>query len=527
MSYVALYRKYRPLTFTDMIGQTHVTDVLKNQIRSDKISHAYIFSGTRGTGKTSAAKIFARAVNCLNPKEGDPCNECEACKSILQGDTTDVVEMDAASNNSVDNIRVIRQEVAYATTGLKYKIYIIDEAHMLSTSAFNALLKTLEEPPSNVIFILATTEEHKILPTILSRCIRFEFRKISKGDILQRLEYILKDSNVEYENEAIKYIAKLSDGGMRDALSILERCINDEDNKVTYSKLKSLIGNVEDEIIEELEERIIKYDKLRAIELTNKILDTGKDVRYIVGQLAERFMDVLTENKLAEKNISEIRLNQIIKELFKLDADIRQSVNSNLLFKAKILEISSNISFENQQDLDEKIKALELKIEKLEREDFNRNINVSRNEKTDKDITVKEVESSPVLNNVTVQPEIKISNPNQDTGMQKGKGEKILFKEIEKVKKVLVEKDNLQLYSALSGVEAYVESENIVFKTGNDFAFTIMNRDDNKIMLKEAVKEVSNLEYNVNIAKTEKSAKMESSFETHLLDNNIPFTVID
>ena len=231
MSYVALYRKYRPQNFSDMTGQEHITKILKNQIVSSKISHAYIFSGTRGTGKTTAAKIFARAINCLNNQDGEPCNECEACRSILEGNTTDVVEMDAASNNSVENIRSIRQEVAYSTTGMKYKVYIIDEAHMLSTSAFNALLKTLEEPPENVVFILATTEEHKILPTILSRCIRFEFNKITKDGIAKRLEHVLKDYDVNYDMAALNHIAVLADSGMRDGLSILESCITAGENR--------------------------------------------------------------------------------------------------------------------------------------------------------------------------------------------------------------------------------------------------------------------------------------------------------
>ena len=179
MGYIALYRKYRPNTFDSIIGQENVTKILKNQIKNGKISHAYLFSGTRGTGKTSAAKVFARAINCLNPQDGEPCNECAVCKGILDGSITDVIEMDAASNNSVENIRQIRQEVVYATVDVKYRVYIIDEVHMLTTSAFNALLKTLEEPPENVVFILATTEQHKIPVTILSRCLKFEFHRIS------------------------------------------------------------------------------------------------------------------------------------------------------------------------------------------------------------------------------------------------------------------------------------------------------------------------------------------------------------
>ena len=190
MGYIALYRKYRPNTFSSIIGQDNVTKILKNQIKNGKISHAYLFSGTRGTGKTSAAKVFARAINCLNPQDGEPCNECAVCKGILDGSITDVIEMDAASNNSVENIRQIRQEVVYATVDVKYRVYIIDEVHMLTTSAFNALLKTLEEPPENVVFILATTEQHKIPVTILSRCLKFDFNRLTEEDLYNRIKYV-------------------------------------------------------------------------------------------------------------------------------------------------------------------------------------------------------------------------------------------------------------------------------------------------------------------------------------------------
>ena len=231
MSYIALYRKYRPLTFDGIVGRENITKILKNQIKSGKISHAYLFSGTRGTGKTSAAKVFARAINCLHPVDGEPCNECEVCKNILEGNTTDVVEMDAASNNSVENIRQIRQEVMYATVDVKYRVYIIDEVHMLTISAFNALLKTLEEPPENVVFILATTEQHKIPVTILSRCLRFEFNRLSDEDIIGRLKYVLENEKVDYEEKALNYIAKLADGTMRDAISIIERYMTEIDVK--------------------------------------------------------------------------------------------------------------------------------------------------------------------------------------------------------------------------------------------------------------------------------------------------------
>ena len=242
MGYTALYRKFRPLNFSEMVGQEHITKTLKNQIIANRVGHAYLFNGGRGTGKTSAAKILARAINCLNPKDGEPCNECEICKGAISGALTDIVEMDAASNNSVEDIRSIREEVNFLPTKAKYRVYIIDEVHMLSTGAFNALLKTLEEPPEHVKFILATTEPQKLPTTILSRCQRFDFKKISTEDIIKRLEIVCKESNIDITKSALNIIAVLSEGAMRDALSILERCIQDGENKIDDDKIKDLVG---------------------------------------------------------------------------------------------------------------------------------------------------------------------------------------------------------------------------------------------------------------------------------------------
>ena len=242
MAYTALYRKFRPQTFGEMVGQEHITKTLKNQIMAGRVGHAYLFNGGRGTGKTSAAKILARAINCLNPKDGEPCNECEICKSILSGANTDVVEMDAASNNSVEDIRAIREEVNFLPTTCKYRVYIIDEVHMLSTGAFNALLKTLEEPPEHVKFILATTEPQKLPATILSRCQRFDFKRISNEDIVKRLKEVCSKSDIEITEGALNTIAILSEGAMRDALSILERCIQDGLNNINEDNIKDLVG---------------------------------------------------------------------------------------------------------------------------------------------------------------------------------------------------------------------------------------------------------------------------------------------
>ena len=506
MSYVALYRKYRPVTFEELVGQDHITSILKNQIINDKVSHAYIFSGSRGTGKTSTAKIFSRAVNCLNPHNGNPCNECSACMSILNDDTTDVVEMDAASNNSVENIRAIRQEVMYATTNLKYKIYIIDEAHMLSTSAFNALLKTLEEPPENVIFILATTEEHKLLPTILSRCMRFEFKKISINDVVARIKYILDDSKIQYDEEALNYVANICDGGMRDALSILERCIDDENSKITLDKIQDIIGMSDTKVLGELASSIINSNLHLSNELIDKILSTGKDVRYITSELLEIFMEII----IKDENSNKLRLNYIIKELSKLDASLRQAINVNILFKAKIIELCTKVIYDSNDQLLEVIEKLELRIQKLESQKQNAPVYVveeKANKATDKEAKKAEIKEEK-------KPLIKAE----------GKGP---FKEFDKLRNMVIEKDNLQLYSALSGVKAFIDTDNVVFNTENKFAHAILTKNENSEMLRQLMNELYNDKINIKIEYTNESKAQENKFESHMLNSNIPFTNID
>ena len=278
MAYTALYRKFRPTTFADVVGQEHITRTLRNQIIADRVGHAYLFNGGRGTGKTSSAKILARAINCLNPKDGEPCNECEICRGALNGSLTDIVEMDAASNNSVEDIRSIREEVNFLPTKAKYRVYIIDEVHMLSPGAFNALLKTLEEPPEHVKFILATTEPQKLPATILSRCQRFDFKRISNEDIIKRLKVVCNESNIEITDSALNIIAVLSEGAMRDALSILERCIQDGENKIDEDKIKDLVGIPKIAFVNSITEAIIDYDIDKALKSMDDILNEGKDL---------------------------------------------------------------------------------------------------------------------------------------------------------------------------------------------------------------------------------------------------------
>ena len=276
MSYTALYRKFRPDNFSDVKGQEHIVTTLTNQIKADRIGHAYLFCGTRGTGKTTVAKILAKAVNCEHPVDGSPCNECETCRAIQAGTSMNVIEIDAASNNGVDNIREIREEVAYRPTQGRYKVYIIDEVHMLSTGAFNALLKTLEEPPSYVIFILATTEAHKIPITILSRCQRYDFRRISIETISKRLQDLMDKEQIQVQEKAIRYVAKAADGSMRDALSLLDQCIAFYlGQELTYDKVLDVLGAVDTETFSKLLRQVIDGKVTQAIQTLENLVIQG------------------------------------------------------------------------------------------------------------------------------------------------------------------------------------------------------------------------------------------------------------
>ena len=293
MAYQALYRTWRPQRFEDVVGQEMITKTLRNAVMTNQTSHAYLFTGPRGTGKTSTAKIFAKTINCHHQENGEPCNECEICKAITNGSLNDVLEIDAASNNGVEEIRDIRDKVKYAPTQADYKVYIIDEVHMLSTGAFNALLKTLEEPPANVVFILATTEPHKIPATIISRTQRFDFKRITSSTILKRMEYILNQKNIQYEDAALKIIAKAAEGGMRDALSILDQVISFGENNVTLENALLVTGSVTKTDLLNYLQTVVDQKTPEALEMIHKLVQDGKDASRIVEDLVEYCRDLL------------------------------------------------------------------------------------------------------------------------------------------------------------------------------------------------------------------------------------------
>ena len=300
MAYQALYRKWRPQKFEDMVGQTAVTKTLKNAIIHHKTSHAYLFTGPRGTGKTSAAKIFAKAINCLNPQDGEPCNDCLLCKGITEGTIGDVIEIDAASNNGVEEIRDIRDKARYAPTQATYKVYIIDEVHMLSTGAFNALLKTLEEPPKNVIFILATTEPHKIPATIISRTQRFDFRRITNDEIIQRLRYIIEQEEIAYDEEALSVIARCANGGMRDALSLLDQVISFSDDKVSFEQAIQVSGSLTDDLMIEFVRLLTQQQAQAALLQLQDLLLLGKEASRLIEEWLEFSRDLLVAKQTGD-----------------------------------------------------------------------------------------------------------------------------------------------------------------------------------------------------------------------------------
>lgn len=383
MGYTALYRKFRPDTFEEVKGQDHIVTTLKNQIQADRIGHAFLFCGTRGTGKTSVAKILARAVNCEHPVNGSPCNECATCKAIRSGISMNVIEIDAASNNGVDNIREIREEVTYRPAQGKYKVYIIDEVHMLSTGAFNALLKTLEEPPSYVIFILATTEAHKIPVTILSRCQRYDFHRISIDTITDRLKELMEAEGIQAEERALRYMAKAGDGSMRDSLSLLDQCIAFYlGQTLTYDKVLEVLGTVDVEVFSRLLRQILEGNVTACIHILEELLIGGKELGQFVTDFtwylrnlllvktsdhAEEALDVSSEHFILLEEESRMvdmeTLMRYIRVLSELSNQLRYAVQKRVIVEVGLIKLCKPAMEENLDSLLDRVRVLEQKLE--------------------------------------------------------------------------------------------------------------------------------------------------------------------
>ena len=544
MAYTALYRKFRPLKFSDMVGQDRITRTLKNQIMSGRVGHAYLFNGGRGTGKTTSAKILARAVNCLNPQDGEPCNECEICKEILDGSLTDVVEMDAASNNSVEDIRSIRDEVNFLPTKAKYRVYIIDEVHMLSVGAFNALLKTLEEPPAHVKFILATTEPQKLPTTILSRCQRFDFKKISEEDIIKRLRVICKDAEIEIDEDALKLISVLAEGAMRDAISILERCYQESSEKVTSQIVKELVGIPSLVTINKITSGIINNDEITSLDAIDDVLKDGKDLYNFLWEVIKYVKDILVfkaTNKLelySAEEIEEIekladkvtkeRLLQIIYQLSELENNIKWSAQKTIMFQTGIIKLCAceNIINNGNQANDSavssgNISALEARIANLE----NKLTNLQIAPRTSNAKTVSSNVPSSSRTPSIVQEQKTVNKAPVNTS---GKEAEVWSKVITNLKQT----GKIRLYTTLVNTKINPVNDltwEVIFVNGlTDFTRKILedsaNRNDlNKIIFMEIGKEI-NLKFVDGKANTSTNTKATNDFEN---DFGIDINVIE
>lgn len=379
MAYLAIYRKYRPDNFDNLIGQQHIVRTLTNQIKNDKVSHAYLFTGTRGTGKTSAARIFARAINCLHPIDGNPCNECEVCRELLKPTNMDIVEIDGASNNRVDEIRDLRERVNYLPSVGKYKVYIIDEVHMLTDSAYNALLKTLEEPPRHVVFILCTTEVQKMPATILSRCMRFDFKLVGINDLIDLMSKILDDCKVSYTREALAAVAAAGEGSVRDALSVLDRCVAFSDGNIKYDDVLQILGATDKSKVFKLSDSIFDGDVAGILSEVDDIAKTGKSISVLAKDVAVHIRDMLICKNCNEpqkilnlpadifENLFSRAQGRTNKKLLaaldafnKVEADLKYAIDPRVTFETVCLKVAND-------DYDEKIAQLEKRIAYLEK----------------------------------------------------------------------------------------------------------------------------------------------------------------
>ena len=541
MGYTALYRKFRPTKFSEIVGQEHIKKTLKNQLISDRVGHAYLFNGGRGTGKTTTAKILARAVNCLNPVDGEPCNECEICKGALDGSLTDIIEMDAASNNSVEDVRSIREAVNFLPTKAKYRVYIIDEVHMLSTGAFNALLKTLEEPPEHVKFILATTEPQKLPATILSRCQRFDFKRISNEDIVKDLEYVCKESDIKITPKALELIAVLAEGGMRDALSILERCSQEGTDEIDENKVKDLVGIPKTVFINNIVESVVDEDVEKTLNNLEEVIEDGKDINNLVWEIIKYIKDILlykstgkTElyndeeiqkiKNIAEK-VSKLDLINLICELSEIENIMKLSTQKLIILQTGLIKLCNKQSVKNENTGNSQNTGnddLERRVTKIE--NFLRAGNFAKASLSSNGALTQE--------NKDIKPTENASNVESNIAQvakskYQGKTQDYWPKIVDDYKK----SGKMFMYMNLKGTVAKEINDmtlEVEFPKGmNEVAKDFLARPDIKQNLRETIHLASGKEMQIKFVDTNDVKRASSNeFEQFIENNNIPFNVI-
>ena len=458
--YKALYRKWRPKYFKDVVGQSHITETLKREIEKNKISHAYLFTGSRGTGKTSSAKIFAKAVNCLNPKNGEPCGKCEICKEFDNDNLIDILEIDAASNNGVENIRSMREEVVFAPAKCKYRVYIVDEVHMLSTGAFNAFLKILEEPPSHVIFILATTEVHKIPLTILSRCQRFDFYRIKNENIAKRLKYICSEEKIKIDENALELISSAADGAMRDALSILDQCSNVCGDNIKEDCVKNLLGISGTEYINKLAKLIFENDILKCLEIIEDLHSKSKNMARLCEEIMAHFRDLMIKKVSDPQTVPNLTLDDIISFL-----DTIQTAYQNI-------STGANPKLE--------MEILIVKLCSLK----NKNSDIKSIKKIDENQAPPEKEESlPKIK----KPEI-LDAPQDKNSFE-------LWPQI--LNELAKEKSLKSLYMALKDSKAYQNKNYILIDSDKSIAFEYLRNSEHRSALKNIILKITGKHYNL------------------------------
>ncbi len=503
--YQALYRKWRPLIFEDVAGQDHVSETLRNSIKNNRIAHAYLFCGTRGTGKTSTAKIFSRAVNCQHTNDGNPCNECNTCRGIMDGSILDVYEMDAASNSGIDNIREIREEVIYSPTNARFKVYIIDEAHMLTTEAFNALLKTLEEPPEHIIFILATTEPHKIPATILSRCQRFDFRRIGISDIERRLSKIVKEELINITPDALELVSELADGSMRDGLSILDQCAAYAKEELRYDDIVDIVGIADKRILFPIVDNIAKYNPGNALCEVDNFLKKGKEAADFLEEMIFHFRALMlcksmdNPGEILEKSEQLIEKYKTQSELFSIERLIHSiQVLGEYLLQAKKLsapkvavEMATVIlctkgNSKDTNELAERIELLEKKFKEI----------------LEKGVTVKKSVSQNNALKTTVNEALKPAEPHIDEAKQWTKWRDALN---------VIKQESKSLYTYLFNAKALFYGDEVELVIVSDLAYEKINTPEGKKYLSQMFSNVQGSEIRVTVSGKEGPKKRDNS----------------